>query len=125
MFSSSSTRSCKCIGMRRPFCCLGTNSIINCVFNVCFLVFPIRTHSCAKFSLTHCLIADSSWCRMACTFCFCCYCISLIPMCGNKFLPIMFAFLSSTTMSGADCTFQPLDSIAIINLSFGAIVSAL
>ena len=57
--------------------------------------FPMRTPKCGKLPLTHFLILefDSFGSCMFSTFRrFCFSCTSLIPICGNIILPMLFAF---------------------------------
>ena len=44
--------------------------------------------------------------------------MSLIPIWGRMFRPIVFAFRSSTMMKGADWIIQPPDSTAMISRLF-------
>ena len=39
LFNYVSTLSCRCIGIRLPFCCIGSNSSLNCVLIKWFLIF--------------------------------------------------------------------------------------
>ena len=38
--------SCRYIGIRLPFFCIGSNSLLNCVLITWCFDFPMRTHSC-------------------------------------------------------------------------------
>ena len=127
LFNSVSTLSCRCIGIRLPFCCIGLSSLLNCVLITWCFDFPMRTHNCWKLSLNHCLNSwlDSSFPYILRTMCVCYSWINLIPMRGSKFRPMLFTLWSSTMMNGAVCIFYPPDSIVAISLPFGCIDSPL
>ena len=85
---------------------IGFAFLLHCVRIRWFFDFLIRIHYCLKLSFTHCLtsVFDSSFSRiLSFWFLFGISWINLIPICGNRFLSIIFAFWLSTRMNVADC----------------------
>ena len=119
-FSFLSNLSRKCIEFWGPFSWIGVVSLLNCVRNTWFSDFPVHMHNCLKLFLTQCFtsVFDSSVSHMFSIWYYFAFSrTNLIPIHGNNFLPIIFAFGSSTLSNGADGIVVPSDPKAIKSLS--------